>query len=63
MGDDDESLEDINNDNFNSLNNSLEKLNIEDNRDLNYYIIQNLKNIDLDKLNNDIDNEIEEKKI
>ena len=62
MGDDDESVEDINNDNFNSLNNSLEKLNIEDNRDLNYYIIQNLKNIDLDKLNNDIDNEIEGKK-
>ena len=60
--DDDESVEDINNDNFISLNNSLEKLNIEDNRDLNYYIIQNLKNIDLDKLNNDIDNEIEEKK-
>ena len=61
--DDDESVEDINNDDFISLNNSLEKLNIEDNRDLNYYIIQNLKNIDLDKLNNDIDNEIEEKKI
>ena len=61
--DDDESVEDINNDNFIFLNNSLEKLNIEDNRDLNYYIIQNLKNIDLDKLNNDIDNEIEEKKI
>ena len=43
------------------MNNSSKKLNIEDNRDLNYYIIQKLKNIDLDKLNNDIDNEIEEK--
>ena len=42
--DGDESIDDINNDNF-SLNNSFEKLNIEDNRDLNYYIIQNLKTL------------------
>ena len=52
-------MEDDNTDNF-SLN-SLEILNIEDNRVFNYYIIQYLKNVDSDKLNSAITNELEEK--
>jgi len=45
-------------DEFNNLFNNIESLNLEDNKDLRYNIIQNLKEINLDKNYKDITNEI-----
>ena len=59
----DEELKEVNNnseDDINDLSNKFDNINFDDDKDLKYYIIQNIKDINLEKINKEIDDEIKD---
>ena len=60
--DDEENIDDNNDDSVAELINKFEDIDVEQNKDLKYYIIENIKLLNLDKINKEIKDEITELK-